>query len=236
MLSRTPRVAWRTEAVENMLKHIYLINQEVDPVPTSMLASALCISAPSTTEMIKRLAVASGKENRPELLTHEPYKGVRLNAAGQQIALEVVRHHRLIELYLINHLKYSWDEVHEEADKLEHYISERLEARMADALGHPTLDPHGDPIPAIDGSIEGDNPARLALLVDCQLSSAVEVRRIIDQTSNVLRYLADLGIDIGTTVQVAGRSPLGDTMSIHIGDGQQQTISTHVARKIMVSF
>lgn len=232
MVNDDVRGEWRTESVEDFLKAVYLLEQQVDPVPTTLLARSLNIKAPSVTDMINRLAGSgSGASNIPQLLEYEPYRGVRLAEMGRRIALEVVRHHRLIELYLTQELGYTWDEVHAEADKLEHYISERLEAKIAEALGHPRLDPHGDPIPALDGSIiEGE----LVLLADLPVGQKSEVSRIIDQTPEVLRYLSDIELTPGATVYLTERAPLNDTLSLRVGEASH-TISTQVARKVLVT-
>src|SRR5713226_6603121 len=171
-------------------KAVYVLQQQVDHVPTTLLAQTLKISAPSVTDMVKRLAGIEDehdKEKKHErgtpLLEYEPYHGVRLSPHGEKIALEVIRHHRLIELYLVQALGYSWDEVHEEADRLEHHISEKLEARIDAALGNPQIDPHGDPIPALDGTI----PSReLPHLADLPLNEHATVSQIVDQSPNVL--------------------------------------------------
>jgi len=236
------RGAWRTKAVEDFLKQVYLLEQQIAPVPTTLLAEALNIAAPSVTDMIKRLSgAADDKEKKegkkpeaipPQLLIYTPYQGVQLTDLGKRIALEMVRHHRLLELYLTQKLGYAWDEVHEEADRLEHHISERLEARIDDALGNPQIDPHGDPIPALDGTISTQT---LILLSDMSLSRPCEVSRIIDQTPEVLRYFADLGLVIGVAVTLHERAPLNDTLRIQIGGGDERvTISTQVARKVLV--
>jgi len=226
---KEPRPEWRTEAVEDFLKNVYLLEAQVTPVPTTLLAQSLNIKAPSVTDMIKRL---SGGESMPPLLEYEPYKGVRLTDGGRRIALEVIRHHRLLELYLTQKLGYTWDEVHDEANALEHHISERLEARIADALGHPKLDPHGDPIPALDGTVV---EVHLTFLSDVPIGQVTTVNRIVDQTPEVLRYLSDLGLVPGTAVSLSERAPLNDTIGLELDDGQRHiTISTQVARKVLV--
>jgi DtxR family transcriptional regulator, Mn-dependent transcriptional regulator len=232
------REEWRTESVEDFLKTVYLLQQEADPVPTSLLAESLKITAPSVTDMIKRLAGVDrerkDEEGKPvtPLLEYEKHKGVRLTAAGERIALEVIRHHRLIELYLSQALGYSWDEVHSEADKLEHHISEQFEARIASVLGHPQLDPHGDPIPAPDGTI---TPRDLLLLSHLRAGQSGHVSRITDQNPELLRYLSGIGLVPGAEVHLSSRAPLNDTVSIRIAEETQiHTISMTVAGKVMV--
>lgn len=244
-MSHTPpelRGAWRTEAVEDFLKAVYLLEQQVDPVPTTLLARSLNISAPSVTDMIKRLAGAEedqrDRQSRrreqapPLLLDYEPYRGVRLTDEGRRIALEVIRHHRLLEEYLTRILGYAWDEVHEEADKLEHYISEKLEARIAEALGHPEIDPHGDPIPALDGTMLARD---LVFLSDLLVGQTGHISRITDQSPEVLRYLSELGLTPGAEVRLTVRAPLNDTVSVQVsGEPESCTVSAHIARKVLV--
>jgi DtxR family Mn-dependent transcriptional regulator len=230
----------RTEAVEDFLKTVYVLQRQVDPVPTTLLARSLNISAPSVTDMVKRLSgVEDEKCKKPghkpitPLLEYEPYHGVRLTPAGEKIALEVIRHHRLIELYLSQALGYTWDEVHAEADRLEHVISEQFEARIAEVLGNPAIDPHGDPIPALDGTIAASD---LVLLSDLAVGQCGTVSRIADQSPEVLRYLSDLGLTPGTGVVLTAHSPLNDTVSLRIGgEAASRTISTQVARKVLVT-
>jgi DtxR family Mn-dependent transcriptional regulator len=236
----------RSEAVDDFLKAVYLLQKDLKPdekVPTNLLAQTLNIKAPSVTDMVKRLSGYEDDEDKKKgekkppkiaipLLEYERYKGVRLTEMGEKIALEVIRHHRLIELYLSEALGYSWDEVHEEADKLEHFISERFEARIAAALGHPDLDPHGDPIPALDGSI----PDRtLVKLSDLAVNHQGTVSRITDQSPEVLRYLSDLGLTPGAEITLIERSPLNDTISVRVsGTEPTRTISTQTARKVLL--
>ena len=237
----------RTESIDHFLKAVYTLqHQQPDQgaVPTTVLAQYLKITAPSVTDMVKRLAGVEDDKNKddkvkkeksklPLLLDYEPYKGVKLTPMGEKIALEVIRHHRLIELYLYQALGYSWDEVHDEADRLEHVISEQLEARIAAALGNPELDPHGDPIPALDGTIPADD---LILLSELKAAEQGTVSRIIDQSPEVLRYLSELGLIPGASVSVTGRSPLNDTLSLKIdGSDTIHTVSMQVAAKVKIS-
>src|SRR5215212_7993970 len=133
-------------AIEDYLKATYLLHQEHSKVTTSLLAEHLGFAAPSVTGMLQKLA-------KLNLVLYTPYQGVALTDIGERMALEVLRHHRLLELFLVEALGYSWEEVHAEADILEHVISEQFEARIAAHLGHPTVDPHGDPIPLLDGTL-----------------------------------------------------------------------------------
>jgi DtxR family transcriptional regulator, Mn-dependent transcriptional regulator len=215
-----PEEEIRTKAVDDLLKAVYELQRQdaAEAVPTTSLV----------TDMIKRLA-DPGDDGEP-LLDHKPYHGVRLTARGEKIALEVIRHHRLIELYLVEKLGYGWDEVHAEAERLEHVISEKLEARMAAALGNPTFDPHGDPIPALDGSLPA---AELTLLAELQTGHEATVSRITDQSSEALRYLSELGLVPGARVGVQARSPLGDMLTVSISD-TRHTISKSVARMVLV--
>jgi DtxR family Mn-dependent transcriptional regulator len=171
-----------TPAIEDYLKAIYLVQQHAETVTTSLLAEQLGGLRPgSVTGMIKKLADMG-------LVTHTRYYGVQLTPAGERIALEVIRHHRLIELFLVETLGYSWDEVHDDADDLEHVISEKLEARIAARLGHPTIDPHGDPIPTIEGIMPDTNGTCIA---DLPLGTTGRVVRVGEQQAERLRYLAD---------------------------------------------
>lgn len=236
----------RTPAVEDFLKTVYLLQQQAehpdDPVPTNLLAQALNIKAPSVTDMVKRLAGVEDEKDEESIptgpkpapfLEYVRYKGVRLTPLGEKIALEVIRHHRLIELYLSQKLGYSWDEVHEEADRLEHVISEQFEARIAAALGNPRTDPHGDPIPTLEGTLP---EVKLSSIADLPAGKKATVSQIIDQHTDVLRYLSDLGLTPGARLKITERSPLNDTISLRIGDDPTiRTISIQVARQVLVT-
>jgi DtxR family Mn-dependent transcriptional regulator len=161
---------------------------------------------------------------------YAPYKGVRLTAAGNKIALEVLRHHRLIELYLTKMLDYSWDEVHEEADRLEHVISEEMEARMDEALGFPDRDPHGDPIPTRDGKVSADS---LNCLWECSEGKQFSVARVSDRNPEVLRYLDRIGIYPGMRVRVVKRAPFNGPLSVRVKE-ETYDLSEELARQIWV--
>lgn len=212
------------QAIEDYLKTIYMLAQDESPVSTSRIAEARDVKPASATSMIKRLA-------NLKMVNYEKHYGVTLTSAGEKLALEVIRHHRLIELYLMEALGFSWDEVHEQADILEHVISEKLEERIAAALNHPEFDPHGDPIPAKDGSMA---------LVDVELLSTVSagqtvwVRRILDDAnSELLRYLADMGLTPGTAVTVQTVAPFEGPLTLLIDD-EAKVIGRNVAASVLV--
>lgn len=211
-----------TPAVEDYLKAIYTLQQQ-GVVTTSLLGEQRGSKPGSVTGMVKKLAEMN-------LVQHTPYQGVILTAAGERIALEVIRHHRLLELYLVEALGYSWDEVHEEAEKLEHHISEKLEARIAAHLGHPTFDPHGDPIPTLEGKL----PERIDLrLADLGVAERVRIVRVRDQSAERLRYLADLGLVPGALIEIIASAPFDGPLSLRLGN-TTHALDRRMARTIEV--
>jgi DtxR family Mn-dependent transcriptional regulator len=168
--------------------------------------------------MVKRLSELG-------LLEHLPYKGVQLTAEGRRAALRMVRRHRLIESYLVEFLGYSWDTVHQEAERLEHAVSDTLVERMAAALGHPTVDPHGDPIPSADGSVEEPETSPLAVL---DAGDTAEIVRVVENDADRLRYLATLGLKPGAMVTVLDRQPFGGPLTIETR-GEIQVIGQALA-------
>jgi len=213
-----------SEAIEDFLKAVYLLQQEHERVQTSQLADALAITAPSTTEMAKKLA-------RAKLVSHEPYRGIRLTPAGERVALEIVRHHRLIELFLVKTLGYSWDEVHEEAERLEHAMSDRLTERIAEYLGDPHFDPHGDPIPSVEGDVREQV---LTPLSEWLLGTPGVVARLLNQAPDLLRYLSEKGLVLGAKVEVVQRDPFEGPVTLRVS-GAEQVISPHVAQYVLVA-
>lgn len=224
MVEHKPAREAYSEAIEDFLKMVYLLQQEHERVQTSMLADALEITAPSTTEMAKKLAKAN-------LVEHEPYRGVRLTQTGERIALEIIRHHRLLELFLVETLGYAWDEVHEEAERLEHAVSERLAQRIAEYLGNPRYDPHGDPIPGPEGDIF---ERELTPLSEWALHKQGVVARLRDQAPDVLRYLANKGLTIGSMVEVLAVDPFDGPLTLMVDD-VQQVIGATVAQYVLVT-
>ena len=212
------------QAIEDYLKTIYTLAETESPVSTSRLAEARQVKPSSVTNMIQRL-------DNLKLIHYEKHYGVTLTAHGRKIALEVIRHHRLIELYLIEALGFSWDEVHEQADILEHVISEKLEERIAAALNYPEFDPHGDPIPAKDGSIA---LVDLEMLADVPEGQVVLVRRILDDAnSELLRYLADMGLVPGTAVTVQTIAPFDGPLTLLINE-EPKVVGRNVAASVLV--
>jgi DtxR family Mn-dependent transcriptional regulator len=196
-----------TGPVEDYLKAIYELERAGAPAATTRLAARLGVAPASVTGMVRRLAEQG-------LLTHERYRGVRLTPRGRQAALRTIRRHRVIEAYLVRALGYGWDEVDAEAERLEHAASDDLVDRMAAAIGEPTSDPHGAPIPSREGSVEEPEYRSLA---DLDVGRAAEVMQVSDEDPSLLRYLADLAIRPGSRVRVVERAPFGGPITLQIG-------------------
>jgi DtxR family Mn-dependent transcriptional regulator len=198
-----------SDVMEDYLKAIYSLQREQEPpVGTSALAEYLDVTPPTVTSMVEKLAERG-------LVEREKYKGVELTAEGETVAIEVLRHHRLLEAFLADHLDYEWSEVHEEADALEHHISEEFEQRLAAKLGDPTVDPHGDPIPGAD--LEPPADMDTEVLADHEEGDRVVVARVSDRNDEELQYLAEAGIEPGTELELVERAPIGMYV-VHIGD------------------
>jgi DtxR family transcriptional regulator, Mn-dependent transcriptional regulator len=213
------------QAIEDYLKTIYMLAETESPVSTSRIAEAREVKPASVTSMIQRL-------HKLNLVNYEKHYGVTLTKTGQKIALEVLRHHRLIELYLIEALGFSWDEVHEQADVLEHVISEKLEERIAAVLGYPTLDPHGDPIPAKDGTIIRVETQSLSSL---PVGRQATVARIFDDAnSEMLRYLAEVGLTPGTALRVIQREPFDGPLTLQVGE-DKIVVGQTIAEAVLVT-
>jgi DtxR family Mn-dependent transcriptional regulator len=215
-----------SRSVEDYLKAIYGLSEGGDPASTSAIAEALDVQPASVTGMVKRLAEAG-------LLEHVPYKGVRLTGQGTRDALRVLRRHRILETYLCERLGYSWDDVHEEAERLEHAASEQLIEKMAMALGSPSHDPHGAPIPTRGGDIEYADPATLA---DARPGDRVRIRAVRDEDSADLRSMAAEGLVPGARVLVThGRSLDGAVeISLDQAGGESRAVHAELARQIYV--
>jgi DtxR family transcriptional regulator, Mn-dependent transcriptional regulator len=213
-----------SESIENYAKAIYALEQRGSgPVTTNALAERLSVTAASASGMVKKLAEL-------KLVTHEPYKGVRLTAKGRRVALEVLRHHRLLELYLAESLGVPWDRVHDEAEVLEHVLSEELEELIAAKLGHPTHDPHGDPIPNRDLNIAEERTESLAAL---DVGARGVFVRVSDSDPEMLRYLAERGITPGDRFEVVERQPFEGPLSTRFGE-QVHVLGGGLARAMRV--
>ena len=216
-----------SQSIEDYLKVIYKLQHGSDApaqVTTSILAERMGVTAASATNMIKKLAEVN-------LLEYAPYKGVVLREAGEKIALETIRHHRLIELYLSEALGYSWDAVDAEAERLEHAISEKLEERIDSMLGHPTIGAHGEPIPDKNGQVEEQTYARLS---DIDRGQRAVVKRVSDRDPAMLRYMDDMGLQLNTVVKVCEKAPFKGPLTLLIETDQPQTLGLEVARHIFV--
>jgi DtxR family Mn-dependent transcriptional regulator len=212
--------------VENYVKAIFTIcsSQRGEPAGTGQLATALGVAPGTVTSMLKTLSESN-------LATYTPYEGVRLTAAGSALALRVVRRHRLIELFLVKTLALSWDEVHEEAEHMEHAVSDWLIDRIDASLGHPQTDPHGDPIPSRDGSI-----ADLAVcsLAECQAGERFSLSRVVDQSPEFLRYLSSAGLALATVGDVVANRTDAGIVTVRIGD-REVTLGREPAAKLLVT-
>lgn len=214
-----------SEAVEDYAKALHALAARSDgPVTTSALAERLGVSPGSVTAMLKRMDDLG-------LVEHEPYRGARLTEEGERVALEVIRHHRLLESYLAEALGMPWDRVHDEAEVLEHYISEELEERIAAALGDPSRDPHGDPIPDRDLALASEGGVPLAELA---AGGDGTFARVSDSDPEMLRFLGERGIRPGARVSVAEREPFGGSMAIEV-DGRPHTIGADLARRMLIA-
>lgn len=214
----------RTAAVEDYAKAIYKLQTQDEAVSTSALSERLGTTAAAVTKMLKHLAEMN-------LVAYTPYHGVRLTPAGAQIALEMIRHHRLLELYLTQAMGYSWDQVDAEAEQLEHVISEDFEARIDALLGHPEACPHGDPIPGLDGTLR---ETRLATLGESAVGETVVIARVRDADPGVLRALSDRRMLLQTPVQIMGREACDGLLTVRVGD-QEHVIGPSLAASVFVS-
>jgi len=215
-----------SSAVEDYLKAIYSLQDEGEAVSTTVLAQRLCVTAASVTGMLKRLAA-----EEPALVNYTRYQGVSLTPAGERLALRILRRHRLLELFLQRALHYTWDEVHAEADRLEHVISETFEDRMAAWLDQPAVDPHGHPIPSKGGTLAAPAGRKLS-----QLSAGERgrVASVSDQNPALLRYLAETGLVPGVVVSVAERVPFGGPMLIKIGERPPEPMGDEITDSVTV--
>ena len=214
-----------TDAIQDYTKAIYALEQRHgDAVNTTALAERLGVTSGSASSMLKRLA-------RLGLVAHVPYRGVRLTDPGRRVALEVLRRHRLLERFLTDELDVPWDRVHDEAEVLEHVLSEELAGRIAAKLGHPTHDPHGDPIPSLEGHIDDVETRALA---DLEPGDGGVLARVSDSDPDLLRYLTARGIAIGMKVEVHRREPFEGPLTVWL-DEREHVLGGEVARAIRIA-
>jgi DtxR family transcriptional regulator, Mn-dependent transcriptional regulator len=211
-----------SESMQDYLKTIYELRQRSGRATTNALAEKLGVAAASVTGMIKKLA-------EMKLVAYEPYQGATLTQAGEKMALAIVRHHRLIELYLTEAMGYTWDKVHKEADRLEHAISDEFADKISSLLGDPKIDPHGDPIPSKDGTVAAFSVDTLDLV---PVGQTVRVERVRDEDPLVLRLVAQLGLMPGTVILV-GRQ--GTEMIVEFEGGLQKSVGQGLAQNIFVT-
>ena len=210
-------------AVEDYLKTIFHLSSDGGTAGTSAVAERLGVTAGSVTGMLKRLAEQGFVE-------HVPYYGARLTETGQQRAVAIIRRHRILELFLVEVLGYSWDEVHEEAERLEHSVSVRLIDRMSEVLGRPESDPHGAPIPSAEGRLD---ERRYPSLADIDAGHRAVLRRVSDEDPEALRYLAGMGLRPGAEIEVIERAPFEGPLRIRVG-GAEQVLGRRFAATLQV--
>jgi DtxR family transcriptional regulator, Mn-dependent transcriptional regulator len=213
-----------TRSQQDYLKALYLLGGSDKPVPTRELAQRLGISSPSVSEMVTRLS-AQG------LVEHDRYRGQQLTKDGRKVALELVRHHRLLEMFLVQVLGYSWDEVHEEAERLEHVISERMEERIFELLGRPQLDPHGHAIPTLTGRVR---PVSNRPLSEGRVGEKVVVQGVSDDDPGKLRELDRRGLHPGVRLSIVGGSEFESPIEVRV-KGRRESIPLGLARAIFVT-
>ena len=212
-----------SEALQDYVKQIYMLQADSGRATTSAVADRLGVSAASATAMFKKLADAG-------LVEHQPYRGALLTPAGERVAVEIVRHHRLLELYLTEALGVPWDRVHVEAERLEHVLSDELEAAMDRALGYPDTDPHGDPIPSADLVVTDKAHSSLT---DLGAGQTGEIRRVPDGDPELLQYLAGLGLVPSARFTLVEKAPFGGPVTVVV-DGLRQAIGLPIAERIKV--
>ena len=216
-----------SQTVENYLKTIYLaqVADTDELVPMGQLASALGVVPGTATTMVKALSESG-------LVRYEPYMGVRLTEAGEKLASLVLRRHRLIELFLVRVLGMSWTEVHDDAERLEHAVSERLIDRIDEMLGRPSVDPHGDPIPTPEGTIARPNHIDLA---SAPLDVPLTIERVVDQDGSFLRFIEERRLMPGSDITVEARDLAADSLQVRSANGPATAVGLRAARKVLVS-
>ena len=212
-----------SEQIENYLKNIYKIQTTEGKVSTSSLSERLQVSPASVSEMVKKLADEGS-------LTHTPYKGVELTDSGKMQALKVIRKHRLWEMFLVEVLHFGWAEIDEEAERFEHIMSDRMEDKIDEVLGFPSVDPHGDPIPSKHGTVKS---IRAVPLIEVEEGTTVRIVRVDDANAELLQYASSIGISLNKKIAIRQRMKFDNSLIVKIGT-KEITISSTLAANIFV--
>ncbi len=208
---------------EDYIKNIYKLQKEGEMVTTSALAESLRLSDPSITDMVKRLSEKG-------FVRYTPYKGVELTSGGKTMAMKILRRHRLWEMFLVRYLGYTWDQIHDEAERLEHATSDLLEQKLDELLGFPSVDPHGDPIPSVDGRVH--HAVHMALAA-CEAGQHVCVTRVSDGEPRILQHAARLGVGLRTRLVIQEKLPFDGSMTLLL-EGREVFVSREVTEAIFV--
>jgi DtxR family Mn-dependent transcriptional regulator len=216
-----------TRVIEDYLKTIYELTRSNERATTNQIADRMGVTPASVTNMIQKLAATD-----PPLLDYRKHRGVQLTPEGERVALEIIRHHRLLEMFLHQTLGYSWDEVHEEAERLEHVISEEMEERIAVSLGDPQHDPHGDPIPSRDLQMPESTDVTLSQLRPFQKA---QVMRVSDSDPDLLRYLSEMGVEPAARLEILGYSNFDNNLQVQVtGEDAPVVLGARVTSQIFV--
>ena len=216
-----------TRVIEDYLKTIYELTRASERATTNQIAARMEVTPASVTNMIQKLA-----ETDPPLIEYRKHRGVALSQEGERVALEIIRHHRLLEMFLHETLGYSWDEVHEEADRLEHVISEEMEERIAISLGNPQHDPHGDPIPSRDLQMPQSTAVTLSQLRPFQKA---QVKRVSDSDPDLLRFLSERGIEPAARLEILDYSPFDSNLQVQVmGEGETVVLGAVITSQVFV--
>ena len=216
-----------TTTIENYVKEIFFAEQENpgNPVPMGTIAKALKVVPGTATTMVKSM-------ERNKLLKYKPRIGVTLSGEGRTLAIRMIRRHRLIEVFLVNVLKLDWDEIHEDAEELEHVVSDRILEKIDELCGYPEFDPHGDPIPSADGTFK---PVKHKNLMECPTGRQLAIQRVLDQEASFLKFAMNNGLTPGANIQVVERNPIAEAITILLDKGRQLSLGAKVAEKILVA-
>jgi DtxR family Mn-dependent transcriptional regulator len=216
-----------TTTIENYVKEIFFAEQESpgNPVPMGTIAKALNVVPGTATTMVKSM-------ERNELLEYKPRIGVTLKNKGRTLAIRMIRRHRLIEVFLVNVLKLDWDEIHEDAEELEHVVSDRILEKIDELCGYPEFDPHGDPIPSANGTFK---PVKHKSLMECPTGRQLTIQRVLDQKASFLKFAMNSGLTPGANIQVIERNSIAEAITVLLDHGRQLSLGAKVAEKILVA-